>query len=199
MATLTVTNLSSAPVFIGDLYTTVPVGGSITTTRNATDLPAMHGLQAAIVAGSVAASIQYSTTESGSGFVGQGEPAGPATGLSTEIVVRTPLTSGGSSGTADDVVVYALNALPAPKLRIIDAYAILSTVVASSHIQLYTQAAAAGTLVTSISSATAGRAGTEVTDTATVVITNGSTVGLFAHRTDRSVVGELFVVLRPEI
>lgn len=199
MATLVVTNLSTKPVFIADLYVTIAVGGSVTTSRNASDLPAMQGLQAAIVAGTVAASVKYTTTESSAGLIGLGDAAVPATGASDEIVQRTPLASGGSTGTADDVTVYAQGALPAPKMRVVDAWAILSTVVASSHIQLYTQPAAAGSLVTSISSATAGRAGTETSNTATVVLTNGPTVGLYAHRTDRSVVGELFVVLRPEI
>mgnify|MGYP001482822080 FL=1 len=34
MATIVVTNIDTAPVNINDLYTTIPVGGSVTTERS---------------------------------------------------------------------------------------------------------------------------------------------------------------------
>jgi hypothetical protein len=199
MATLVVTNLTTSPVYVADLYATIAASGSLTTTRPASALSAMTSLQSLIAAGTVSASVTFTATEQSSGLVGQGIVAQAATGVATEELVRVPLASGGSSGTADDVTVYALNKLPAAKMRILEVYAVISTAVGASTMQVRTQAAGAGTLCAQVSSATAGHAVQDNTVTASQVITNGASVGLFIRRSDRSVVGEMFIRLRPEI
>ena len=199
MATLTVQNLTSSPVYIRDLYATIAPNGSISTIRFESDLSRMGGLQAAIAAGQVAASIQLSSTEQSSGLLAQGIAQGPATGVSPEEVVRVSLVAG-VGATPDDVLVYAADHLPAAKMRIMEAYAVISTAGGvGSTLQVRTAVSGGGTLCAEISAHTAGHADQDNTVTATQVITNGSTVGLWVHRTDNTTAGEVFITLRPEI
>jgi hypothetical protein len=198
MATLVVTNLTTSPVYVADLYVTIAASGSITTTRAASDLPRMAGLQSLIQVGTVSASVTFTATEQASGLVGQGIVAQAATGVSTEEVVRVPLTAG-TPGTADDVTVYALGKLPAAKLRVMEAYALISTNIAASTLQIRSATGGLGTLCGEISSAALGHADLDTTVTASQVLTNGASVGLFIRRSDRGVAGEVFITLRPEI
>lgn len=197
MALLTITNLTANPVRIEDLYVTIPGSGSVSTNRASSDLPRMASLQAAIAAGSVAASVSYTATEQASGLVASGEVATSPTGASDEIIVRVPLVAG-VTGAADDVTAYALGALPATKLRVLDCYVMVSAAVAASKIQIRTVSGGAGTLLAECNTAATGRNGQTATVTATGAITNSSSVGLFVRRTDRAVAGEVFIVLRPE-
>jgi hypothetical protein len=161
----------------------------------------MYGLESLIAAGTVAVSVQYDSTEQAAGLVAQGVPQGPATGVSPEMVVRVPLVAGG--GGADDVLVYPFGGLPSAKIRILSAYADISTAGAGgSLLEIYSSTGGgggSGTLCAEISSAATGRATQDNQVKTSVVLTNGTTVGLWVHRTDNTVVGEVFIVLRPEI
>jgi hypothetical protein len=198
MAQLTVQNLTNNPVYIRDLYATIQPNGSITTTRYASDLPRMAGLQAAIAAGQVAASLQLSDAELASGLVGQGLAQVPPSTASPEEVVRVQLTPGAGGG-ADDVQVYAFNELPGVKLRIISAYADISTAEAGSTLQVRSAPVGGGSLCAQMSSAVVGRAAQDNTVTSSVVLVNGPTVGLWVHRSNNLVEGEVFITLRPEV
>ena len=198
MATLTVQNLTNDPVYIGDLYTTIQPNAAISTRRSTADLTRMAALQAALAAGTVAASVELSPDEQASGLLSQGLAQGAATGTSPEAIVRVPLTAGVGGG-PDDVLVYPLNGLPAAKVRILSVYADISTPEDASVLQVYTSTGGDGTLCGEVSSAAAGRATQDSAVIASQVITNGSTVGLWVHRSNNLVVGEVFITLRPEV
>jgi hypothetical protein len=197
MATLTVVNLTANPVYCSDLYATLQPNGTISTTRNASDLPRMQSLQALITAGTVSASVQYTANELGSGLVGQGLPQGSATGIAPEEIIRVPFTAG-AGGSADDITVYAVGALPAAKLRILDMYVEVATAVSASTLSARSAAAGGGTLCAQCASAATGRNGQNTAVTASQVLTNGASVGLFIHRSDNGVAGEAFITVRPE-
>ena len=197
MATLVVSNLTSADVFVTDLYASIPANGSVSTTRTASDLSRMASLQAFIAAGTLAASVTYSADEKGSGLVDVGGTASPATGLGDEDIIRFAFIAG-VPGTPDDVVLYAVNTLPYGKMRVVDAYAIVSTAIGATTLQVRTVAGGAGALCAEMASAAAGRQGQTATVTATQVVINGPAVGLFLRRSDRGVAGEIFVKVRPE-
>lgn len=197
MATLVVSNLTAADVYVSDLYAAVPASGSISTNRAASDLSRMAGLQALIAAGTVAASVTYSDAEKNSGLVDVGTTASPATGLGDGDVIRVPFAAG-TPGTPDDVTIYALNALPYKKMRIVDAHVMVVTAIGATTVQLRSAAAGAGTLCAEMATAATGRNGQTATVTASQVLTNGATVGLFLRRSDRGVAGEVVITVRPE-
>lgn len=197
MATITVTNSSGSDVYCADLYCTISAGGSVSTTRSVSDLSKMAGLQSLIAAGSVSVAVAYSDDEKASGLVDQGDTATTATGLGDMQVVRVPMTAG-TPGTADDVTVYALDALPYAKFRVIDAWAVISTAITATTLTVRTAAAGGGSSVAVMDSAVAGRNGLKSTVTATSTVTASSTTGLFVRRSDRGVAGEVFIVIRPE-
>lgn len=198
MATLTVVNLTANPVYCSDLYTTLQPNGTVTTTRYASDLPRMASLQALIAAGTVSASVQYVATELASGLVGQGLPQGSATGIAPEEIIRVPFTAG-AGGAPDDITVYAVNTLPAPKLRILDMYVEVATAVGASTVSARSAAAGGGTLCAQCASAATGRNGQNNVVTASQVLTNGASVGLFIRRSDSGIAGEAFITVRPEV
>ena len=198
MATLTVTNPGSSPIYVADLYVTIAAGKSVATTRYVSDLSRMAGLHALVQAGSVTVSVAYSAAEQASGLVYQGLTASPAAGLADEEVIRFAITAGGG-GSADDVTLYALNALPYKKMRIVDAWAVVSAGASGGRtIQVRTATGGLGTLCAEVGAAANGRQAQTATVTSTSAITNGASVGLFARRSDSAIAGELFVVVRPE-
>lgn len=198
MATITITNLTAADVAIADLYGTLPASGTLTTSRSQSDLANMTALQALIQAGTVSLAIAYTAAEKAAGLVGQGDGAVAASGLSDEQVIRVPFTAL-AAGTADDVTVFAVNTLPYKKMRIIEAVALISTAIGATTMQVRTAAAAGGTLCAELSSGATGRQLQNNTVTASQVITNGASVGLFIRRSDRGVAGEVFIRVRAEV
>ena len=124
-------------------------------------------------------------------IIGSGLGAQDNQGFGVVYSIDIPLTSGGSSGTAGDVVVCA--SVPRT-MRIIDAFVVLSTSVASSTGTLYSAVSAGGTQLSEpIATATNGlsrAAGT--TMTALPLLAAGSAV--YFHRSDRSIVGTLVVL-----
>jgi hypothetical protein len=120
---------------------------------------------------------------------------GTAGGLGSTFTIHVPLASGGTSGTAD--AVNCLASLPGGALpfqvRVVDVIASVSTAVAGSNVQLHNTASGGGstTYSTALSSAATGK----VRDASTTMALIPAGGTLFARRSDRSVVGELAVVL----
>lgn len=199
MATLTITNPGSSDVYCSDLYVSVPAGKSVSTTRAASDISRMSALQTLVAAGSLTVAVAYSADEKNSGMVLADQTAASTTGgLGDVETLRFPLTAGGG-GSADDVTLYALGALPYKKFRILDAYGFISAGNSAGRtIQIRTAAAGAGTLCAEVSAAAAGRGAQTTTVTASQVVTSSGTVGLFARRSDSAIAGEVVVTIRIE-
>lgn len=204
MADVTITNLTTAPLYIGDLYTTIPASSSIVVSRYASDLPRMKALQDAITAGNAAVSVALTASETASGLAQasgtiQAQDVAPvaATDAAAAEFTLTKAFAAGIAGTPDDVAIYAANALPF-KVRVLRAEARVSTAIALSTINVYDQAAGAGQLCASLSSATAGIVAMTGPN-ASVVVTPGTLIGLFVHRSDRGVAGEVVITCRREV
>jgi hypothetical protein len=208
MAQVTVTNLSATEgLYIGELYTTIPAGGSIVISRSTSDLSRMSGLQQAVAASSAAVSVALETYETSSGLaVAPGsvqaqdmQPVAATDAAAGEITIRKAFTAGGALGTPDDVTIFAAGAVPY-KMRILDAVAYLSTASggALKLLTIRTEAGGTGVACAEISSASTGRAGQTATVTASQVVTPGTAVGLFIRREDRDAVGEVVLTVRRE-
>jgi hypothetical protein len=204
MAQITITNVSSDAFYLNDIYATIPAGESVETQRAISEISAMAGLQAAVTAGVLTLSIEYSASELASGLALAAGPSIPAAVEAADLVaapisIRKAMVSGGASGTADDVTIYAVNNLPYA-IRILDAHAVISTAVIGSSLTVRSAAAGAGTQAAVVSSASAGvaRASALGASNTSVLLTPGSSVGLFVRRSDRSVVGEVVITARRE-
>lgn len=199
MATVTITNGGSSDVYCSDLYTTIAAGKSVSTDRSLAQLQSMKSLQALVAAGSVTVSVAYTADEKASGLVGQGDQAVAATGLSDAQIIRVALTAGGG-GSADDVTVHAVNTLPYKKMRIVDAVAYVSAGASAGRtVQVRSAAAGAGTLCAEMGATANGRQGQTATVTASQLLTNGASVGLFIRRSDSAIAGEVLITVRPEL
>jgi len=205
MATIVITNLSSSKIYLSDLAHTLDVGGSVTTERPASALSAMVGLQKAIEAGSVSLTSTPTPEEIASGLMtapnsitgdDMAEVASTAV-LSPEIIIRKAVTAGGG-GAADDVTVYAANALPF-KFRIIDAWCFISAGNAGGRtITIRDQAAGAGTSAGTLDAAALGRVDLTPASNASTVFTPGTLIGVFLRRSDSAIAGEVFIKVRRE-
>lgn len=218
MATVRITNLTTSPVYLNDIYTTInessvalPLLPYVDVTRSVSEISSMTGLIDAVAAGTLSATITYSADEQAALSVTASQPLAsllapksvPAPVTSTtiigqEITIYKALASGGATGTADDVTIYAVNTLPY-KMRILSAQARISTAgAAGSTMNLRTAAAGAGTLLSGpFDTASAGIVN-PTGPNATVVATPGASVGLFVRRSDRSAVGEIIIKARIE-
>jgi hypothetical protein len=204
MAQLTITNVSADAYYLNDIYVAIPAGESVVIQRAISEISAMAGLQAAVAAGTLTFAVAYDVAELDSGLAqsaGQSIPAAveAADLVSSAILIRKAMVSGGATGTADDVTIYAVNNLPYP-IRILDARAVISTAVGGSSLTVRSAAAGGGTQVAVVSSAAAGiaRATALGVSNTSVLLTPGSSVGLFVRRSDRSVVGEIVISARRE-
>lgn len=206
MASLTITNGSASDYWLNDIYATVPAGESVTVTRSPAEISSMAGLQAAVADGVLTAAVTFSADELSADLSSVVAPASvsaaamnpvASTAVDAPLVTfRKAMTSGGASGTLDDVTIYAVNTLPY-KVRILDAMALIGTPgPAGSVLSVRSAAAGGGTLAATVSSENAGVARMSG-PTASVVLTPGSAVGLFVRR-DRSVVGEVVITARRE-
>lgn len=63
MATLTITNNTSEPVLVQELYAFVPASGSLETSRSYADVQAMSSFLAAVAAGTLSYSLSYTDEE----------------------------------------------------------------------------------------------------------------------------------------
>ena len=200
---VTVTNISAAPVAISDLYKTLAVAEAVTFKRSASELSSMRSLQKAAADGLVTVAAVMEAFETASGLAtapGSVEAidmaavaaAGVASG---EVVFRKNFTSVAST----DIALFAANALPY-KMRILDAYLLISTVQAGSTLQVFDQAAGAGNAITTATSAAvAGRIAMPLTGNVSQVVTPGALVGLFLRPSAHSgIVGEVVITARRE-
>lgn len=205
MASVVITNLTTSPLHIGDLYTTIAASSSITVDRYASDLSRMKSLQDAIAAGSAAVSVTPTANETASGLLtadasiqaADMAPVAPTAVASNEVEFRKAFVAA-AAGAQDDVIIFAANALPY-KMRITDVYALVSTVgTGAATLTVRDQAAGAGTAVAVLSSAATGRVGPSSAFTASVVLTPGTLIGLFIRRADRDAAGEIVIKARRE-
>lgn len=203
MGTLAITNLASTPTPLGDLHSrALAVGETLSIERAASDLPRMASIIAALAAGTISVTFTPTAAEIASGLLAppqsvQGADVAPVAATDVFggplIVVRKALTSGGSTGTLDDVTLAAVDTLPY-KFRVVGAIMYLSTPQAATTATLRSRAAGAGTaLATFDTSIGVGLP----TNTATVVIAPAALEGLFLRR-DRAIVGEVILFLRRE-
>jgi hypothetical protein len=201
---LTVTNISGTTVYIREFYRELEAGASITVERSSTDLPGMAGLQKLIAEGKVAYAVTYSADELASGL--QSPPQAitsddmhpvAGTDLTAPVVTFRKTFAAGGGGAADDVTIYAANALPF-KFRVLDVVAHIVANVALSTLEIRSRAGGLGTLASTVSSATAGRVNGAAPSNATVALTPGALEGLFIRRSDNAVSGEVIVIARIE-
>jgi hypothetical protein len=203
--TVTNTTSPSEAVTLGDIYKTLEkAGDSITFSRTASDLSRMASLQQAAAAGKISVSVVPTADELASGLLSAPQaiqaqdmqPVASSAVDAPEITLRIPLTAGGG-GAADDVTVYALNALPY-KFRVLWARMIVSGAVGGSTAALRTQAAGAGTLLATMNTAAAGLVPSPNTGFAETVVAPATTAGLFVRRSDSAIAGVLHVCIRRE-
>lgn len=199
-----ITNISAVPVAIGDLYTTIPVGGSVTTKRSASQLSAMVSLQKAVEANTVTVAATEESFETASGLA-----VAPGTVAAADVqpVAATDVAAatfeirksfvGAAAGTDDDVTIYAAGALPF-KMRILDAYFLCSTGGSGAKtLTIRDEAAGAGTAAAAFDTTSTGRIA-PTAFTATTVFTPGAAKGLFLRRIQRDAAGEVVITARRE-
>lgn len=214
MASVLVTNTTSESVLLSEFYITLgPVGQTDPLTQqvdNATivmpiaDFANKIELQGLIADGTVTAVVTPDADEENSDLITAPlsvsaesvVEVAAADAASPLLVIRKAFTAA-AAGTADDVTIFAANALPF-KFRILDSWVFISTAIAMTSAVLRDQAAGAGTAAATLSTASTGRAAGAPTSDASTVFTPGSTKGLFLRRGDRGVAGEVFVLVRKE-
>lgn len=205
MATLTLTNLHTEEIYVGDLYLTIPVGETRTVeNRAATDINA-PSIASHVTEGKLAVSVTLSAAEIASGVltpdnaveardVAAAASSNPA---SIPVVIMKDFAAGGG-GAADDVTIYAVNTLPY-KIRIYDAVALISAGSGVGRsLAVRSAAAGGGTLVTTLPATANGPARPDSTNTASVVLSPGASVGLFVRRSDSAIAGEIHIMARRE-
>lgn len=205
MGTLAVTNISSPPetLVIREAYVQLAPGETKSLTRDASELSTMQSIIEMVSAGK--ASIVWTPTaaELASGLLSAPQsithddvaPVAASGDFSPLVVIRKSFAAGGG-GAPDDVVIRAANNLPY-KLRIIGGHAIIATAVGATTLSVRDQAAGAGQLAASFSSAALGHSAWTGPN-ATVVLTPGALVGLFVRRSDNGVAGEVVLYARRE-
>lgn len=215
MATLRITNLTTSPYWLNDIYTSVPASTAqfpyVEVQRTPAEISSMDGLQAAVAAGTLSSSVTYSAAELAAidssnqplaSVLVDGSVTDAALAPVAAAAVAAPLVTfhkafAAGAGGADDVEVYAVNTLPYA-VRVLDAFALISTAGAGgSTLSVRSAAAGGGTLAATVSSAATGMA-RMTGPNASVVLTPGAMVGLFVRRSDSTAVGEITIVARRE-
>lgn len=215
MATVRITNLTTSDYWLNDIYTAVPASTAavpyVDVTRSPADISVMRGLQDAVAAGVLSSAVTYSADELAAidsanqplaSVLVDGSVTDSALAPVAAAAIAAPLVTfhkafAAGAGGADDVTIYAVNTLPYA-VRILDAFAMISTAGAGgSTLTVRSAAAGGGTAAAVLSSAATGVA-RMVAPTASVVLTPGSAVGLFVRRSDSAAVGEITIVARRE-
>lgn len=204
MATVTVTNLTSSPLLIQDIYATIEANASVSFDRAVTDVPRMAALQAAVAAGSAAVSVTLSSDELNSGLTTVDStvaaadlaPVAATAAAAPLITIRKSFSALGP-GLADDVVIFAAGAVPY-KMRILDAYALISAASAGGGqvLEVQPETGGAGLILAKVSTAATGRAGMDNTITTSALV--NTTDALVIRRKNRDVTGELVLTVRRE-
>lgn len=200
---LSITNLTLEPRHLSEFGVPIAAGATKTFSVPASALSGMRWLADGVLAGIYSYTITPTAAEVSSGILTAAQSVAPddlapvdaAVPTGVPFVIRKAFTAL-AAGTADDVVVIAANALPR-KLRIFGGHALVSTAIAATTLQARDEAAGAGQLAASFGSAATGLQ-SWTGPNATVLLTPGSTKGLFIRRSDRGVAGELFLLARWE-
>lgn len=206
MADITITNVSGVDQYVGDFYLNLPAGTARTLVgRSASELTGAPALAALVAAGLVTVSVAYSAAEVAAGFQSppnaiqaQDMAAVDATELASGLVLIRKVLAAGGGGAPDDVTIYAVNTLPF-KLRVVDAWSYVSAGNAGGRkVDLRSAAAGGGSLVSTLPAVNLGRNGADPAILASVVLTPGALVGLFARRSDSAIAAEVFLLARRE-
>jgi len=205
MATFTITNLTSADIYIGDFYATCRVGTPLVlTNRSVDEVPGLRVTQEQLALGNISFSITPTTDEEASGLmaptnsvqaqdfqrVAAGDAAAP-------VQVFFKAFAAGAGGAPDDVTIFAANALPY-KMRILDVIGFVSVNIATHTVDVQDEAAGAGTAAASLDYGAATGRVVDTTVTGTTVYDVGATKGLFLYRSDSGVAGEVLIYARRE-
>lgn len=203
MATLVITNLAAVPVPLSDLGSkTLAVGESVTIERAGSDLARMKSVIAATGRGDISVAVTPSADELASGLLAppqsvQGADVAPVAAADVFggplIVVRKTFTAA-PAGAPDDVTLAALGGLPY-KFRVVGGFLYLSAAVGASTATVRSRSGGAGTALAAFDSSLSVGV---PTNTATAAIAPASTEGLFLRRSDRSIAGEVILLLRRE-
>lgn len=181
---ITVTNVSTDPVYISQFYRQLAASEAISVRRTMAQVDADVGLKALVTAGTVTLTF---AAETGDDIAASDTPGDG--GFAADMVYHKICAAGGAAGTADDVTIFNANAPFA--FEITDVQLIVSTAVAMSTCTLRTAASAGGTAVSdALSSASTGIV-RNAAKTDTPAIAKGGS--LFLRRSDRSMVGELVI------
>jgi hypothetical protein len=205
MATFVITNLTASTVLLGDFYLTVPANGSVAIDNRApSELDKMSALKALVLSNTVSVQVSMSAADIAAGWATPPQsvepsdiaPVGSADIAAATVLFRQAFTAAAGLGAPDDITVFAAGSLPF-KCRIVDAWAFVATPINPSTIDARTQANGGGTLLASFNTGVAGRVSLSAPN-ASVQVAPGSAVGLFLHRADNRVAGEVFLLVRRE-
>lgn len=205
MPIIKVTNISPNMQRVGDLYTNIQPGCYLETYRASSDIPRMKSLQDLLTAGLVTLTETPTAAELASGCLegsnsmkgGDIQPVLATDVLAAHSTIRVKFEAG-EAGEADDVTVYGEGALPF-KMRVLDAWAFISTAVEGSALEVRGDANGVGALVATLSADEAGRVSMSAPSNATAVLAPGMSTGLYVRRSDRAVSGELVLLVRREV
>jgi len=200
---LQITNTDVEKLYLGDFYTSIEPGKSITVDRPASDLPRLPSLQAALADGKASLSVTYTSDEAASGLhappsvieAGDIAPVAGTTPAAALITIYKSFAAGGG-GSPDDVEIFPAGGLPF-KFRILDLVVYVSTAVVGSDVEIRDEAVGAGSLLASASSASIGR--NSNVEAGTGIAAPGTTKGLFVRRSDDGAAGEVVITARAEL
>jgi hypothetical protein len=203
MAQLQITNTDVEKLYLGDFYTSIEPGKSITVSRSASDLPRLPSLQKAVAEGKASLSVTYTADEAASGLhappsvieAGDLAPVAGSTPAAALITIYKAIPAGGG-GAPDDVEIYPVGGLPF-KVRILDLVVYVSTAVGASDAEIRDEPAGAGSLLASAATAAIGRNANA--EAGTGIAAPGAAKGLFVRRSDNGVACEVVITARAEL
>jgi len=202
MATFTIVNTSSSEVHLGDFYTTLAAGATLTLSdRSPNEVPDLKSVTDALAAGTITFSITYTANEYAQSMTAAANSVAAADLQETSLseykaspvqVFWAPFPAG-ATGLADDVVAMYAGTMPYP-VHITHCICRISTAVASETIQIRNEAAGAGLLLGAFSGAATGNPVDTVT--ASSGFSPSATNGLFVRRSHDGIAGEAFIYCR---
>jgi hypothetical protein len=203
MAQLQITNTDVDKLYLGDFYTSIEPGKSITVERPASDLPRLPSLQKAVADGKASLSVTYTADEAASGLhappsvieAGDIAPVAGATPAAALLTIYKPFVAGGG-GSPDDVEIFPVDGLPF-KFRILDLTVYTSTAVGASDVEIRDEPGGAGSLLASAPTASVGRSANVEAGTGIAAPATGK--GLFLRRSDDGAGGEVVIIARAEL
>jgi hypothetical protein len=196
---IVITNLTSAEVYVRELYTSVKVGTPISLSGwSPSDLASATDLQTKVAAGTLSVTITPTVAELASGLLVTPGTVEAEDHASTAAAVAAgasyTMRWAVASGDPAAVELIAVGSVPR-KLRILDAVFYCSTSPGASTITLQ-ETSSADSLGLTFDTGATGRI--QTAGTATATIDPADEKGLFAVRTDNGIVGELVITVRPE-